>query len=136
MEVMSADGSELLALALSLDADGVDEDEAVDSLVMTAEASATTLMGACAYALSLSRDMPYDRANEHTLALLTRAAQQAVRICWNVPSGDRAWLLHQIVEASGRASIGPRAVASRSAEVEADVGKLRALVEVTASAAP
>lgn len=123
---MSADGSELLALALSLEADGTDDEAVIASLVATAQGSATALMSACAYALSLSRDMPYDTANERTLDLLTQAAQQAVRTSGDIPSQDVAPLLQQIVEISGRASVTPGAVASRTAEVDADVEKLRA----------
>lgn len=123
---MSADGPELLALALSLEADGVGEEAAVASLVESAQFSCTKLMAACAYALSLARDMPYDAANERTLQLLTQALQWAVRMTGESASEDHTVLLDQIVESSGRASVAPAAVASRTAEVDADLDKLRA----------
>lgn len=119
------DGPELLALALALEADGATDDEAVASLVEAAECSATTLMGAYAYALSLARDMPYDTSNERTLGLLTRALQRAVRLSGEHQSTDEATLLQHIVEVSGKASVTPSAVASRTAEVEAVVDNLR-----------
>jgi len=123
---MSAGGPELLALALSLEADGVGQEEAVTALLESAQCSCTTLMAACAYALSLVRDMPYDAANERPLQLLTDALQRAVRITGEPPSQDNTVLLDQIVEISGRESVAPGAVASRMAELDADVDKLRA----------
>ena len=122
---MSADGPELLALALSLESDGVAQEEAVAALLESAQCSCTTLMTACGYALSLVRDMPYDAANERTLELLTQALQRAVRITGEPPSHENTVLLDQIVEISGRASVAPGAVASRMAELDADLDKLR-----------
>lgn len=122
---MLAYGPELLALALSLEADGADDEETVAALVESARCSGTTLMAACTYALSLARDMPYDNANERSLGLLTRALKQAVRMSGEVASQDRAVLLDQIVQSSGRASLAPGAVASRMAELDADLANLR-----------
>lgn len=124
------DGPELLALALSLEAEDVSDEEAVVSLVEGAGCSATALMGAYAYALSLARDMPYDTSNERTLGLLTRALQRAVRLSGEQQSSDGATLLQHIVEVSGKASVGPSAVALRTAEVEADVDHLRAAADI------
>lgn len=132
---MPAYGPELLALALSLGADDADEDEAVAVLIETARCKATSLMGACAYALKLAEDQPYDPSNERVVNLLTRALQQAVRLSGEQPSGDRAILIDQIVEISGRASLAPGAVASRTAEVDADLEKLRAALDHQAPAA-
>lgn len=91
-----------------------------------------------ALALSLARGMPYDAANERTLRLLTRALQQAVHMSGEMSSeDDHAVLLEQIVQYSGRASVEPGAVASRTAELDADLDKLRATgdgEEYTASA--
>lgn len=122
---MHADGPELLGLALSLEAAGTDDDEVVTSLLEAARCSVTALMGACTHALSLSRDMPYDETSQRTLDVLTRAAQQAVRMSVDIPSEDRAPLLDHIVEISGRAAVAPGAVASRTAEVDADMDHLR-----------
>ncbi|HET7489405.1 MAG TPA: hypothetical protein VFJ85_15870 [Acidimicrobiales bacterium] len=121
-------GPELLALALALSTEGVPEDEAVGALIDTAQCRATSLMGACAYALKLAEDRPYDASSERIVILLTRALQQAVRMSGEQPSNDRAILLEQIVEFSGRASLAPGAVASRTAEVDADLENLRAAV--------
>ena len=123
---MTADGRELLAVALGLEAEEPDDELVIAELLDAAEGSPTALMGAYAFALSLARDMPYDTSNERTLAILTRALQRAVRA-----SGERhdseatAGLLSHIVEASGKAAMGPQAVAERVAEVDADVGTLR-----------
>lgn len=122
---MSAEGPELLALALALEAEGADDEQVIASLVELAQGSCISLMGASAYALSLARDMPYDTANERTLSLLTRALQQAVHMSGAVPSDDRATLLRQIVETSGGASMTPGAVASRVAQLDADLETLR-----------
>lgn len=123
---MATDGPELLALALSLEAEDVADEEAVASLVESAGGSATALMGAYAFALSLARDMPYDTSHERTLGLLTRALQRAVRMSGeHQPPDDAATLLRHIVEVSGQASVGPGAVASRSAELDADIDHLR-----------
>jgi hypothetical protein len=123
---MATDGRELLAVALGLEAEEPDDELVVAELLEAAEGSPTALMGAYAFALSLARDMPYDTSNERTLAILTRALQRAVRA-----SGERhdsevtAGLLSHIVEVSGKAAMGPQAVAERVAEVDADVGILR-----------
>lgn len=132
---MSADGPELFALALSLEADGVEEEDAVSALVESAQCSGTSLMAACAYALSLARDMPYDAVTARTVALLTRALQRAVRLSGQVVSEDHAVLLEQIVQFSGQASVAPGAVASRMAELDADLDKLRSAADGEASAA-
>ncbi|HVM04198.1 MAG TPA: hypothetical protein VM242_03405 [Acidimicrobiales bacterium] len=123
---MATDGRELLAVALGLEAEELDDELVVAELLEAAEDSPTALMGAYAFALSLARDMPYDTSNERTLAIITRALQRAVRA-----SGERhdseatAGLLSHIVEVSGRAAVAPQAVAERVAEVDADVGILR-----------
>jgi hypothetical protein len=121
---MTTSGPDLLALALALDAEGTDEDETVAALVEVARCSGTTLMGACTYALSLARHLPYDLGAERPLRLLTRALQQAVQQSGELPSEDRTTLLRQIVEASGLAAVAPGAAARRAAEVDADLDKL------------
>lgn len=126
---MPSYGPELLALALALSTEDVSEEDAVGVLIDTAQCRATSLMGACAYALKLAEDRPYDSSSERVLTILTRALQQAVRLSGEQPSNDRAVLIDQIVEISGRASLDPGAVASRTAEVDADLEKLRAAVE-------
>ena len=123
---MTTDGRELLALALALAAEDADDEQAVASLVDSAGCSATALMGAYAFALSLARDMPFDTSNERTLRILTEALQRAVRLCGERHDGDAtAGLLQHIVEVSGQAAVAPRAVASRTAELEADLDHLR-----------
>lgn len=125
---MAAAASELLAQALALAHGGDHEtdEQAVAVLVDIAEYSPTALMGAYALALSLARDMPYDTSNERTLSLLTRALQQAVRLSGvhHTPDGT-ASLLRHIVEIAGKSAMTPGAVASRTAEIDADVGHLR-----------
>jgi len=124
---MSVDGPELLALALSLEAEGIDDDEVIDALVAGAHSSATALMSAGAYAHALARDRPYDAVNERTLDLLARAAQKAVHTTADVQDEEEeSTLVHLIVEVSGQAAVAPSAVALRTAEVEADMEKLRA----------
>lgn len=118
------EGADLLALVLELTAEGSGDDDIVSSLVMAAGGSATTLMGACTYALSMARDMPYDTGNERTLRLLTEALQRSVHSSGEIPE-DRDTLLRHIVEYSGGWSMTPPAVASRMAEVEADLETLR-----------
>jgi len=122
---MSVEGSDLLALVLELAAEGGHDEDIVTSLVETACGSPTTLMAACAYALSLARDLPYDSANERTLRLLTQALQRAVHTSGEAPSEDHDSLLRHIVEYSGGAAMTPGAVASRSAAVDADLATLR-----------
>jgi hypothetical protein len=122
---MSMEGADLLALVLELVAEGSDDDDIVGSLVMAAGGSATTLMGACTYALSLARDMPYDAGNERTLKLLTAALQRAVHVSGAASSEDRDTLLRHIVEYSGGWSMTAPAVASRVAELNADLETLR-----------
>ena len=121
--------SELLALALALahDGDGTSPGtEAVESLVESADGSPTALMGAYALALSLARDMPYDTSNERTLSLITRALQRAVRLSGQRHAADGSDnLLRHIVDVAGQAAFAPDAVASRTAEVEDDLGHLR-----------
>lgn len=119
------EGADLLALVLELVAEGSDDDDIVRSLVMAAGGNATTLMGACAYALSLARDMPYDPGNERTLRLLTEALQRAVHTSGESPSEDHDTLLRHIVEYSGGWSVAPDAVAARTAELDADLETLR-----------
>ena len=119
------EGADLLALVLELVAEGSDDDAIVGSLVMAAGGSATTLMGACTYALSLARDMPYDTGNERTLRLLTGALQRVVHTSGAAASDDRDTLLRHIVEYSGGWSMAPPAVASRVAELDADLETLR-----------
>lgn len=122
---MATDGPELLALALSLEADEVPEEEAVGALMQSAEYSPTALMGAYAYALCLARDMPYDPRGEQTLGLLTKALQRAVRHGTEHTGGEGTSLLEHIVEASGMGPLAPSAVASRTAEVRAGLDMLR-----------
>lgn len=122
---MAAEGSDLLAMALELQAEGTGDEEAVASLVEAAHGSATTLMSGCAYALSLARGMPYDSANQRTLRLLTAALQHAVHTSGEEPSEDRDSLLRHIVEVAGGAAMAPPAVASRIAELDADLETLR-----------
>ncbi len=119
------EGADLLALVLELAAEGTDDDDIVRSVVMAAGGSATTLMGACTYALSLARDMPYDTGNERTLRLLTEALQRAVHTSGESPSEDHYTLLRHIVEYSGGWSVAPEAVATRTAELDADLETLR-----------
>jgi hypothetical protein len=126
---MPADGPQLLALALSLEADEVPGEEAVDALLGAAGHSPTALMGAYAYALCLARDMPYDARNDQTLGLLTRALQRAVRHSADYPGSEGTSLLEHIVEASGMGPLDPSAVASRTAEVQAGLDMLRAGAE-------
>lgn len=133
---MAADGPDLLALVLELTADGAGDEEAVASLVEAAHGSASTLMGACAYALSLARDLPYDSANERTLQLLTVALHRAVQASGDVPVDDRATLLRHIVEFSGGAAMAPGAVAERVAELDASLDTLRAAGDSGAPTSP
>lgn len=126
--VMTTDGRELLGLALALAADDPVDEHVVEALVEAADCSPIALMGAYAFALSLARDLPYDTSNERTLNLITRALQRAVRL-----SGERhahdgtVGLLRHIEEIAGRAAVHPEAVASRVAEVDADLGALRGM---------
>lgn len=124
---MTTDGRELLGLALALAAEEPRDDHVVEALVEAAGASPTSLMGAYAFALSLARDLPYDTSNERTLGLLTRALQQAVRLSGLRHDHDHetVGLLRHIEEIAGKAAVRPEAVASRVAEVDADVGTLR-----------
>lgn len=134
---MTTDGRELLALALALEAEDADDEQAVASLVDSAGCSATALMGAYAFALSLARDMPYDTTNERTLRILTQALQRAVRLSGERHDADEtAGLLQHIVEVSGQGAVGPGAVASRTAELEADLGHLRHDDEVDGEPSP
>lgn len=119
------EGSDLLALVLELSAEESADGEIVDALVVAAHGHPTPLMGACAYALSLARDLPYDTANERTLRLLTEALQRAVHSSGEAPSEDRDSLLRHIMEYSGGSAMAPRAVASRMAELDADLEALR-----------
>jgi len=130
---MSVDGPELLALALSLEADGIDDEDAVVSLVESAHYSGTALMAAFTYALSLARDLPYDPARERTLLTLTRAVQRAVRLSGEVPSEVRTILLSQIEGVAGQAAMTPGAVAARGAELDADLESLRTTIAGDAS---
>ncbi len=122
---MSMEGADLLALVLELVAEGSDDNEIVSSAVMAAGGSATNLMGACTYALSLTKDMPYDKGNERTLRLLTEALQRAVHTSGETSSEDRDTLLRHIVEYSGGWSMAPDAVATRTAELDAELETLR-----------
>ena len=123
---MAAAASELLAHALAFSLEGhAGGRDPVDELVEIADCSPTVLMGAYALALTLARDMPYDTSNERTLGLLTQALQRAVRLSGERGSPDgSASLLRHIVEVAGQSALAPGAVASREAEVEADVGHL------------
>lgn len=124
---MSADGPELLAVALSLaiEVDDFGEETAIEALVEASGCSPSALMGAYAYGLSLAREQPYDASNERTLGFLTRALQRAVRLCGEHQAAEGASLLELIVQVAGSASVTPTAVASRTAEVDADIDHLR-----------
>lgn len=125
---MATDARELLGLALALASEGDDDERVIDELVEAADGSATALMGAYAFALSLARDLPYDTSNEHTLSVLTRALQRAVRLSGEHHDHDHdgtVGLLRHIEEVAGRAAVRPEAMESRAAEVDADVGSLR-----------
>lgn len=124
---MSSDATELLALALSLatEVDEFGDDTAVEALVESSGCSPSALMGAYAYALSLAREQPYDASNERTLGFLTKSLQRAVRLCGEHQAAEGASLLELIVKASGSASFTPTAVATRTAEVDADIDHLR-----------
>lgn len=122
---MRPDGPQLLALALELAAHGADDDETVAILVEAAQGSATTLMAAGAYAVSLARDLPHDVAHERTVGLLTLAVQRAVQRSGDPIAEDRAGLLRHILEVSGGAPMTRHAVATRTAELDADLEKLR-----------
>ena len=126
---MPAAGHELLALALAMHSDEIDDGEIVDALLESAEHSPTALMGAYAYGLCLARDMPYDPGSEHTLNLLTRALHRAVRHAGALRGGEGTTLLEHIVAVSGSAPLDPGAVASRTADMHADVERLRHGVE-------
>ena len=131
---MAADGSELLALALSYSTEQVAHIEAVESLVEASGYSPTSLMAACSYAQAMARDKPLDTSNQRTLDLLTRAVQRAAHLAGAQDSGeqdaaDRAPLMDSIVETAGEAAVAPGAVASRTAELDAAVDSLRAGVE-------
>jgi len=125
---MTIDGRELLGLALALAAEDTDDERVVSELVDGSGCSPRALMGAYAFALSLARDLPYDTSNERTLGLLTRALQRAVRLTGqhHGPDDGTDGLLQHIVDVSGRSAVRPEAVASRVAEIDADVGSLRA----------
>lgn len=131
---MSVAGAELLALALALEAEGSDDETAVMSLAERAHYSGTALMSAVTYALSLGRDLPFDQGREHTLVLLTRAVQRAVRLSGEVPSEARTILLTQIEGVSGPASMRPRAVAARGAELDAELESLRTTIAANPAA--
>lgn len=126
---MPADGSELLALALSFGIEDVPDIEAVESLVEASGYSPTSLMAACSYAQAMARDKPLDTTTERTIELLTRAVQRAAYLAGEQESADRAPLMEHIVETAGEAAVTPGAVASRSAELDAAVDQLRAGVE-------
>lgn len=119
------DGPELLALALELEADAVAPESAIATLLEAAGRSPTTLMGAYAYAHSLAEDQPYDECTEHMLDLLTKALQRAVRLTGKNQVTDAPGLYQHIIDVSGRGSVAPGAVASRMAEVDADIDLLR-----------
>lgn len=122
---MSAGGSELLALALALEAEDTSDADAVAALVRAADGSPSALMGAYAYALCLAKDLPYDPGNDRTLALLTSALQRAVRDYGEHGRGDGTSLLEHIVEVAGLRQVSTAAVAGRDAELQADLDRLR-----------
>lgn len=126
---MPADGSELLALALSYSIEDVADLEAVEALAEASGYSPTSLMSACSYAQAMARDKPLDTSNERTLDLLTRAVQRAAYLSGEQEAADRAPLMEQIVETAGEAAVEPGAVASRTAELDAAVDQLRAGVD-------
>lgn len=119
------DGPELLALALELEADAVGVDAAVTTLVEAAGSSLTSLMSAHAYARSLAQDRPYDASTLHMVDLLSRALKRAKRLYEEQPRPDPTSLFQHIIDISGSAAVSPDAVASRTAEVDADVEHLR-----------
>ena len=66
-------GPWLLATALEMLADGVDEASAAAKLVSAARGSRDALRGAYARALALAGELPDDRAARRAIELLTRA---------------------------------------------------------------
>ncbi|MFP5376776.1 MAG: hypothetical protein ACLGIO_08355 [Acidimicrobiia bacterium] len=119
---MTTDGRELLGLALALEDEGAEDERVIDALVEASRCSPTALMAAYAFALSLARDLPYDTSNERTLGLITRALQRAVRLSGQRQAADGTpGLLRHIEEVAGQAAVRPDAVASRTAEVDADL---------------
>lgn len=66
-------GPWLLAVALDLLADGVDDASAAARLVTAARGSRESLRGAYARALALAGELPDDRAARRAVELLTRA---------------------------------------------------------------
>jgi hypothetical protein len=88
---MPLEGSELLALALALEEEAVDDDQAAAELAAGAEGSAVTLQAAHAHALSLARELPYDEKAQRTVELLQRALQRAHDPA-AVEPGDEGWL--------------------------------------------
>ena len=126
---MAADASELLALALSFEAEVVTDLEAVELLVESSGYRTTHLMAACSYAVAMARDLPFDPSTPRTLRLLSRAVQRAAVLSGEQPSPERATLLEQIVEISGHGAMAPGAVESRSVELEEALARLRSTAD-------
>lgn len=89
---MPLEGSELLALALALEEEAVDDDQAAAELAAGAEGSTVTLQAAHAHALSLARELPYDEKAQRTVELLQRALQRAHDPAAAERPGDEGWL--------------------------------------------
>ena len=72
-DVVAIQGPWLLATALELLADGVDDVTAAAKLVSTARGNRDSLRGAYARALALAGELPDDRTARRAVELLTRA---------------------------------------------------------------